>query len=243
MRSLILSLLVLWIALPVLADEPHPLAVQALAALDAFDEDAWTFTRTTTGTEGNRIERHDATQPEAVRWTLLEVDGRKPAKSEIEKFRRERAEIRAGRKKGSEDDQDVDHRSIRLLSETPDRATFSFRPKRGGGIEGRFAEHVVGTLVVNKDGAWAERFELRNDSGMSPIPGVKVSRFRLTLTFQRIAESGHVVPASIELTLRGRAFMVKSLDQDRSTRYSGFVRARSDIIVPLDSREAALLTT
>ena len=224
MRACLVFLVLLIIATTAAA-EPHPLAVRALKKLDAFDDDAWSYTRTTKGKDGVKIERHDASKPTGERWTLLRIDGRTPTAREQEKFRREKAELKKRREKG-DDDNDVDLESLRLQSETPQRATFTFRTKAGGGMESEMAEQIAGTLVVSKDGGWAERFELRNTGAISPVPGVNVSAFRLTMTFQRHGGTNEIVPEAIELSMRGRAFLVKSLDEDRSTRYSDFVRVR-----------------
>jgi hypothetical protein len=219
-------LLCLVISLSVAAAEPHPLAAQALDKLDQFEWDNWSYTQTTTDAEGTRIERHDASKPDGERWSLLRINGRAPNGREVESFRKEKAE-RARRKKESDDRGDVDRSSVRLLTETAQRATFTFRTSvTSDGIEAKFADKIAGTLVVNKDGAWAERFELKNTEAVSPIPGVKVSSFHLTLTFQRHAPSKEIVPAGIALSMRGRAFLVKSLDQEQSTRFSDFLRVR-----------------
>lgn len=223
-----LVVLFLTFAIPAAAAEQHPLAVKALEQLDAFERDAWSYTRTTTDEDGTRVERHDASKPEGQRWLLLRVDGKAPTARQIEAFRKEKAEEEKRRKKGSDDAEgDVDRSSIRLVSETAQRATYSFKTKvSGGGMEAKFADTIAGTLVVNKDGGWAERFEIRSTEAVAPIPGVKVSAFRLTLTFQRHAPSREIVPEGMEMSMRGKAFLVKSLDQDRSARYSDFVRVR-----------------
>lgn len=217
--SLLVALIAAWQA----TADPHPLALRGLATLDAFDNAQWSYTRTTRDEDGTRIERHDATKPAGARWTLVSVNGKAPTAKAQESFRREKAALE---KRDRGDDSDVDAASIRLVSETPQRVTFSFRPKAGAGLEGKMARHVAGTLVVNRQGGWAERFELQSTDALAPVPGVKISAFRLTMTFQRLGATEDVVPLSIELSMRGRAFLVKSLDQERSTRYSDFVRVR-----------------
>lgn len=224
MRASLVCLVLLIVATAASA-EPHPLAVRALKNLDAFDDDVWSYTRTTKAKDGLKIERHDASKPKGERWTLLRIDGRAPTAREQEEFRREKAELEKRREK-RDDDNDVDLESIRLQSETPQRATFTFRTKAGGGLESKMAEKIAGTLVVSKDGGWAERFELRNTGTIAPVPGMNVSRFRLTMTFQRHGGTNEIVPEAIELSMRGRAFLVKSLDEERSTQYSDFVRIR-----------------
>jgi hypothetical protein len=225
MRLIRALLPLLILAIPVPMSASHPLATKALDALDSFERDDWSYTMTTTSKDGTRVERHDATRPEGQRWTLVKVDGRAPKPGEIEDYLEEKEKLRKASKE-NDDEHDVDRSSIRLISETPQRATFTFRTKSDGGIGAKMVEKIVGTLVVNKDGGWAERFELQNEGDLAPIPGVKVTRFRLSLNFHRDQSSREIVLGTIEMSTRGRAFLVKSLDDDRVTRFSDFVRVR-----------------
>lgn len=204
--------------------EPHPLAIAALAALDGTKEDAWSYSRTTTQKGVVRIERHDASQPEEARWILVRLNGRAPSASELRDYARDKAKARERRRKESDDDQDIDRSSIRLVSEDGERATFSFRTRGEGKLASAVTEHIHGTLVVVKDGAWPERFELAANDPIRPIPGVRIDAFRLVMTFQRDRASGDVLPLAIESRIRGRAFGLKSLDDDATVRFSEYVR-------------------
>jgi hypothetical protein len=44
------------------------------------------------------------------------------------------------------------------------------------------------------------------------------------MTYRRDAATGSILPDSIESRVRGRAFMVKSLDDETVVRFSDFVR-------------------
>jgi hypothetical protein len=203
----------------------HPLAIAALERLDSVDNDAWSYTMTTRSKDGITIERHDAAAPTGERWTLLQKEGRAPTQKELLEHRKERAERDARRKKGERGDrEEVDRSSIRLVSEDDRAATFQFRVSSSGRMEEAFTKHILGTLVVNKDGSWAERFELTSTQPIRPIPGVNVREFRMAMTFLREAQSGEVRFETIESRIRGRAFGLKSLDDDRHIRFTDFRR-------------------
>ncbi|MGK2855820.1 MAG: hypothetical protein ACSLFQ_01305, partial [Thermoanaerobaculia bacterium] len=172
----------------------HPLAIAALERLDSVDNDAWSYTMTTRSKEGVTIERHDAAAPTGERWTLLQKDGRTPTQKELREYGKEKAERDARREAGEGDDEeDVDRSSIRLVSEDDRAATFQFRIASSGRMEAAFTKHILGTLVVNKNGSWAERFELKSTKPIRPIPGVSIREFNLAMTFWRDAQSGEVM--------------------------------------------------
>lgn len=89
-------------------------------------------------------------------------------------------------------------------------------------MEATFTRHILGTLVVHKDGSWAERFELKSTKPIRLIPGVNVREFKVVMTFWRDAQSGEVLFETMESRVRGRAFGLKSLDDDRNVRFTDF---------------------
>ncbi|HEU5162869.1 MAG TPA: hypothetical protein VFV54_06980 [Thermoanaerobaculia bacterium] len=227
MRAITLvSLIVSFLAFASAARAEAPaLAIRALEAVDDTREDGWSFTRTTTQKGVVRVERHDASKPEGARWTLVTLNGRTPTQREMREYAREKAERLERRKKNeSDDEQEVDQSSIRLVSEDRERAVFAFRTRGEGTLGAAVTEHIGGTLVVVKDGGWPERFELSASEPIRPIPGVRVDAFRVVLTFQRDRATGDLLPLSIESRVRGRAFGLKSLDDDASVRYTDYAR-------------------
>lgn len=227
LNVLLLGLILGWITAPAAA-ELHPLAVKALDDFEALEIDGWSYTVTTTSKNGKKVERHDATRSEGQRWTLVLLDGRNPSAPEQDEYRLEKAEQRKRREKGKNTRRtDVDRSTLRLVSETDHSVTFSFRPKTDGEADAMFMKEVWGTLVVNKDGGWVENFELASASEIRPMAGVKVTEFRLVMSFRRDPTSGSILPESIRSRVRGRAFVVKSLDDDTEVRFTGYVHASS----------------
>ena len=203
----------------------HPLAIEALDRLESVDNDTWSYTMTSRSKNGVTIERHDAAAPAGARWTLLQKEGRAPTEKELLEYQEEKAERDARRDKGQRDDeQEVDRSSIRLVSEDERAATFHFQVNSSGRMEKAFTKHILGTLVVNKNGSWAERFELRSTKPIRPIPGVSVREFNVIMTFWRDAQSGEVLFETMQSRIRGRAFGIKSLDDDHHVRFTDFRR-------------------
>jgi hypothetical protein len=225
MRPL-LVLLAATLASAMFAAGPPPLAIQALERMNAFDEGSWSYTRTTRTREGIRVERHDAARRAGERWSLVAIDGRTPSADETQDYQREKAKERERQKGRADYTQEIDRNSIRLISETPERATFTFRPGSNGRGGKELARKVEGTMVVRKDGGWIERFELGAEEEVRPMPGVKISDFSLILRFSRHPSSGDIVPHELESRIRGRAFFVKSIDAERTSSFSDFHKVR-----------------
>lgn len=224
-RSPLLASALLLLVSASLEAEPHPLAVQALDRMDSIDNKGWSYTVTTRSKEGTKIERHDASKPEGGRWTLVQKEGGAPTASELRKYQKEKADQAKRRNdKPSDDDQDVDRSTIRLISEDDDSATFSFRLRSEGKLAAGFTDHISGTLVVSKAGGWPRRFDLTSAGSFRPIPGVKVDEFRVAMSFRRDPQSGDILFSTIESRVRGRAFGLKSLDDDVLVTFSDFVR-------------------
>ena len=225
MRFLAAVVSVVLLGVPASSAEPHPLALKAVEKFEALEIDNWSYTMTTTSREGTKVERHVATSPERERWELLLTEGRKPSVKERDEYREEKAKSLERRKERRKDgDQDVERSTITLLAETPDKATFRFRPTADDEEDEKFMAHVRGTLVVNKDGAWVERFELASTDEIKPMAGVKVKEFNVRMLFERDSSTGDVLPLSVVSRLRGRAFLVKSLDDDVKVMFSDFER-------------------
>ena len=80
-------------------------------------------------------------------------------------------------------------------------------------------------MVVNKEGAWVERFELASTDEIKPMTGVKVKEFNVKMLFRRDPATDEILPMSVVSRLRGRAFLVKSLDDDVVVSFCEFERA------------------
>lgn len=225
MRILPLLLALALSAFPAAAASPPALALEALASIDRFSQENWSYTKTSRANGVERVERHDATRAPNERWTLISVDGRAPTSKELKKYAREKEDQRKRGSDDGDDDGGVDESTIELIAETPLRSTFRFHPRAGMLLRGEESRKVAGTIVVNREGRWAERFELRNTAPIRPLPGVNVSEFMISMTFRRDADSGEILPVRFANRIRGK-LLLKSIDSDQIASYSHFVRVR-----------------
>jgi hypothetical protein len=202
------------------AESPR-LVEKALENMESTDISDWSYTVTTSRHGKKTVERHDATKPEGSRWQLLLKSGETPTADEIAEYlsaKRDQAEQKKRRRGKNRGEREisalVDASSVELLVEDDARATYSFRMKVEDKEDRKLAEHVRCTLVVDKALPHVERLEMLSTDEIKPAIGVKISRFHVLMRFDRDEVTGTVLPRRLLTTIKGRAFFVKSLDEN-----------------------------
>lgn len=221
------ALLHLFLASSVLAATP-PIVTEALKAMDDDDRN-WAFVQTTVDNGKTRVERFDPSRPKAEQWTLTLTEDRAPTPREQTEYRKKRAkeletvEARKEDPKRKEGGNDlIREDSLVLLRETVVQVVYSFRPPPGDDDEDMFADHIKGTLTIGKSRPHAFTIEMKNETPMKPMTGVRIDRFSMTMEFRLVTPDGPVLPHRFEASVRGKALLVKSLNQDTVTTFSEY---------------------
>lgn len=237
-----LALLALSIALPAVAAQPDlpPLVERALETMERSEQDGYAYTMKMSEPGKSSTAHFDPARPAGKTWDLLEKDGKKPTAKEVESFRKERAEREKKRAEQSEEEKKKKSRggdkelrelialgSVQLISESPERASYRFRMRSDDESEQAMFESIRGTLVVSKAGPHVESLDLASTGEMKPIIGVKISEFHLRLTFFPPDGHGRAFPATIQAKIKGRAMLVKKIDQDTSVTFSDYAIRQS----------------
>lgn len=227
-----LALLVFALALPLSAQVP-PLVKSAFDNVEMRPE--YAFKQTTADGDGKRVETFDPSLPEGHQWQLVSKNGRTPTASELSAYKKEKAsgEKRGRGKNGGKKEIEglssmVRPGSLRLVSETPAEATYEFRlPVEDGDERGReFVDALKGRLVISKSGPWVHVLEFENERPLKPITGVKIERIYTKMTFLAPAAGLPGLLGEVRGTVRGRAMLVKSLDQDSVVTFSEYRRVK-----------------
>ncbi len=206
------------------ADDGSRAALEA--ALKTFRTDGpkgWSFTQTTTSGGQSRVERFDAAQPEFARWTLHAIDGRPPTPDESADYREKISRrSRAGTAPRLNDQ--IDLTTLTLIDDTPERATYRARLKEGedGDATARF---LAATVVLHKPTHTIESFEIASTGPFSPVLGVKIAEMKTTLRYSLPDDQRPSLLLDSATRLRGRAFLVKSLDADMTVNFTDYERA------------------
>jgi hypothetical protein len=214
-----------------------PIVEQALATMERSDQEGYAYRMLKTDKDGTQLVTFDPAKPEGQTWSLLQQNGKAPTAKELEEFRKERAERDKQRakelKKSKEErkkkgDQELREmiapESLQLLSETAERATYRFKMRVDDEDAKAFADSVRGTLAISKAGPHVESLDLASTGEIKVMTGVKISEFRLTLAFLPPDAYGQSLPASVHSVVKGRAMLVKKLDEDATITFSDYAR-------------------
>ncbi len=206
------------------ASDYSALLDEATSALDNHYESDWAFTETSVESEVTTVARYNPALPDGARWILLTVDGRNPTTEEVTEFRADKA----GDDRGNDDgdpENDVEELvqpdSLSLIEETDDHWLFSFVPTEDEDDEG-FFEHVDATLKIIKDGPYVEFINLQSNKPFRPQMGVKIKDFLTRLTFSPAVADGPIVPVSINIRIKARAFLFIGIDETVSISFSDY---------------------
>ena len=205
-----------------LANVPPDLA----SALKTFRTDAprgWSFTQTTHAQGQSRVEHFDAARPEFDRWTLLTQDGRAPSQEEQNEHKQKLTRRSSNRTAPLLTEQlDLSHPET--VSETPGRATYRC-PLKPGEAGDKTAAFLRVTLVVHKPTQCIESLEIANTGEFSPTFGVKIVEMKTVMTYSLPSANTPSLPLTVATHLRGRAFLVKSLDAEMTVVFSDYAKA------------------
>lgn len=207
-----------------LASDYAALLDDAAAALDDDYMSDWAFTETSADSEITTVARYHPARPGNERWNLLTVNGHPPTDKEVAAFR----EDKAGEDPGNNDDDrdnDVEEMvqpdSLSLIEETDEHWLFSFSPSEDEDDEG-FLKHVDATLKIVKHGPYIEFISLRSNKPFKPRFGVKISELVTHLSFGPAAAGGPIVPESVDIRVRARAFLAIGIDETVSISFSDY---------------------
>ena len=173
--------------------------------------DDWGFRETRTSGEGEFVGRYDPARPPGERWTLVSVDGRPPTEQEAEDYRADRTRDGDDGGAGMSNADIVADGSLELIASTDETLTYTFTP--AGDDDEEFFEDLIGTLTIDRTGRYLHALTLANDKPVRPATGVKISRFRVHLTFASLTPDGPVVPTGVDVSIKGRAYLAIGFDE------------------------------
>ena len=212
-------------------DDYVALLKTAAKAMDSDYRETWAFTETFDDSESQTIGRYDPSHPIGERWTLIAIDGREPTADEIDDYlsgktndskAQERDEV--SDENGNDDDisQTVRPDSLTLLEETEAYWLLSFVPAAEDDDDEGLLENLDGTLKIIKDGNYIEFLHMQATKPFKPRFGVKIKEFLTRLQFGPAAEDGPIVPLSMEVKLKVRAFVLANINESITTTYSDY---------------------
>jgi hypothetical protein len=196
------------------------------AALKTFRADGapgWSFTQSTVAGDESLVERFDAPRPDFERWSLLEKNGRPATADE----RRDYAEKQTRRSRGGTAPKitdSLDLASTEVIAETAERTTYRCRLKKPEAGD-RTADFLRATLVLHQPTRTIESFELGSTGPFSPALGIRIQEMKTVMRFSLPTAERPSLLLAVTTHLRGRAFFIKSLDQDMTVTRIDYAKA------------------
>lgn len=157
-------------------------------------------------------------------WRLVAIGDRSPSLEELDRYERG-SEDRERRGHPTEFDLAAMAReeTVLLADEDYETLTFTFALAPSEDSDAPpFLDKLQGTLTVRKSGFAPTLFVLEALEEVSPGPTVKIHEFRQETTLFRDPESDALLVESVHVRMRGKAFLFRTLDEDRRVRYADY---------------------
>ena len=155
-----------------------------------------------------------------TRWTLLEKDGRAPDADELEDYR-EKQTRRSRGDTAPDVTKQLDLGSAEKVSEDEERVAYRFQLKPGAEDDST-AAHLRSTFTFHKPTRSVERVVLASVEPFSPMLAVKIREVSTTMEYSLPSDERPSLLRRIVVRVRGRAMLVKSLDEDMEVEYSDY---------------------
>jgi len=200
--------------------QPSAALRAALADFRTEGPKGWSFTQTSQSTEFSRVETFDPLRAQHLQWDLILENGTTPSPSVLETYRQQQTRRTGGNTAPNVKEQLI-MESATLRSTRDDREEWHFRLKPGG-PDDYSAEHMETVITFHVPSRTIERVALSNFEPFSPVFGVKVETARTIIDYSLPTADHPSLLQEITVTIRGRAFFIKSLDSDMSVVYSNY---------------------
>jgi hypothetical protein len=197
-----------------------PELLETLTNFRAEGPKGWSFEQSTSAGDETLVEHFDPARPDFSRWILRQKNGRAPTESELRTYNETQTRRSSGFSAPRIQDQ-IDLASATLLPSPPNRPVWRFRLKPGG-FDDSTAAFMTATVTFHLPSRTVEQVELANTEPFSPAFGVKIIESKTVMTYSLPTADRPSLLAAVTLHILGRAFWVKSLNQDMTLRFSDY---------------------
>jgi hypothetical protein len=206
---------------PLLHADPVPADFNK--ALDTFKAEGtrgWSFTQTTETEKEKLVEHFDPSKQDSARWTILQKDGHAPTEKDKQEYA-DKLSRRGGGETAPDVVQQIDRKAATRVSDDAQKSVYSFRLKPGGKDDSS-AIYMVATFTYDKATHTFEKVELSNIQAFSPMFAVKIQEAHTVIYYQLPTADRPTLLDHITLQIRGRALIIRSLDEDMTVSYSDY---------------------
>ncbi len=184
----------------------------------------WAFTQRTEGAGRIMLERYDPGLAEYHRWVLVEKDGRTPSPEETKRYNELQTRRSTGQAAPNVKDQ-IDEDSGEILGDDGTRVRWRFK-LRATDEDDSSAPHMAATFTLHRPSRTIERVELASFEPFRPVLGISISQARTVIDYTLPENDRPTLLKQVAMTVRGRAWFFKSMDEDLVVTYSDYEPAR-----------------
>jgi len=217
-----------------------PLPPEIETALKNFRADGakgWAFTQTTQARSDSLVEHYDPLKPEFIRWTLVQKNGKPPTEKEAREYQ-EKHTRRSGNDTAPDVTKQLDLSTAERVQDDTERSAYRFHLKAGD-KDDTSAQYMTAIFTFHKPDNAVEQVELGNTEPFSPMFGVKIQEARTVISYSLPNADRPSLLDHITVKVRGRAMLVRSLDEDMSVMYSDYAYAGKKAVVPAPAAPTA----
>jgi len=192
---------------------------KALANFRTEGPAGWSFTQTTVSGKERLVEDFDPKRPEGSKWRLIESKGHAPSDEEAAEYQSGKIQ-RSSALNAPRLEKQLDPATCEQIEESPAILGCRFRLQSGPDAE-EAAKHLLVSVFVDRATHTVSRIEIRSAGPFSPVFGVRIQESSTLLDYgpSRPGEPPLLVRA--RLSVHGRAFWVKGIDQEMDITWSG----------------------
>ena len=200
---------------------PAPLS-DALAEL-ATNSGDWAYTRQTSGTDGDYVERFDPSLPRDKQWSLLEYAGAAPDESHLAYYREHYDELFDRESPAAAELHDViKPGSVELVEQSDQVLIYRFAINADDADDEKFVKHLEGRITIARDVPSVQSVRIAARAPFKPAMTVKITEFSLAMEFATDLVSGQRFIVRTREKTQGRFMAVKRFDEEESVQFRDF---------------------
>ena len=196
---------------------------QAVASFRPDGAKGWAFVQTTKTASESTVERYDPAKPVFTQWTLVKKDGHEPTQEDITTYMQMQSRASGGATAPTLANQ-LDTSQAVLVSESADTATYRC-PVKPGESGDDIAEYLQATFTYHKPTRTITSVVIASQQPFSPQFGISITEMKTSMRYSIPGDGKPSLLQEVTSHVRGRAFMVKSLDADMTLTYSDYAKA------------------
>ncbi len=210
---------------------------------DAALKRDWRYHELDTDSKGTKLLSYDPSRAQGQRWQLVSINGKPPSPAAKKRWMKSQAK-QGGRnavdtaKHKPKDNKSGSGESVKLdMTELMQKSEYKQLPSKGDTLVYQIRprvlpgqskmirimlKHTLMRLVVNRSDHRPLSLDWYAAKSFSPHFAVTINKFHTKVTYARIVKDGPIVKTMVHSVVKGKAFWVKHINQDQTSKFSDF---------------------